>query len=136
MLTSVPGSVANSVDELHLILRLTAIEFTQKALQAIEAREEEMLPRKRPILVSFGCKMPIGLRRQLEKATKKHGIEKTALVLELLSRVLPVVPGRGGAAAGALGRDRIGKSLLYRWVAVLVSMRSRDRGNGPLDRSR
>jgi hypothetical protein len=68
-----------------------AIEFTQKALHAIKAREEEMLPRKRPILVSFGCKMPIGLRRQLEKATKKHGIEKTALVLELLSRVLPVL---------------------------------------------
>jgi hypothetical protein len=40
---------------------------------------------------SWACRMLIGIKRQLKKASKKPGIDQTAIVMELLRKPLPVI---------------------------------------------
>jgi len=63
-------------------------DFAQQLLAEIKA-EDAALTKKRPPLVGFTMKMPLGTKRQLKKAAKKEGVTQSAIVLKGLKLVLP-----------------------------------------------
>lgn len=65
-------------------------EFAQQLLAEIK-QSQALEDRKRPLLTSYAQRMPVGLKRQLIKAAKKHGISQTDIVNQGLRSVLPVL---------------------------------------------
>lgn len=67
-----------------------ATQFAQQMLAQIKS-EQDAHRRKRPLLVSWSQRMPIGLVRQLKAAAKKHGVTQTDIIIQGLRQVLPVL---------------------------------------------
>jgi len=67
-----------------------ATQFAQQLLADIKT-EQGLARRRRPVLVSYAQRMPIGVLRQLRKAAEKHGITQTDIILQGLKSVLPVL---------------------------------------------
>jgi len=67
-----------------------ATQFAQQLLTEIKTEQAEAR-RRRPTLVSYAQRMPLGVIRQLRQASKKHAITQTDIILQGLRNVLPVL---------------------------------------------
>lgn len=70
----------------------TLSESVPELILQIRAREEAEA-RKQPIRVRLDINMPIGTKRRLKKASKRHSVTQTQIILGLLDEHLPKLLG-------------------------------------------
>lgn len=63
----------------------------QFAAEMLNAIQNQGKGRRRPVLVAWSLRMPVGVHRQLQRAAEKHQINMTDIVVEVLRRSLPVL---------------------------------------------
>jgi len=65
-----------------------SLQVASEMLQAIQGRGKGT---RRPVLVAWSLRIPVGVHRQLQKAAEKHEINMTDIVVEALRRTLPAL---------------------------------------------
>ena len=63
-------------------------QFASRLLAELKAAEREQ-ERRHPVLIQYCNRMPVGLKRQLKRARKKHGLTETAIINTALKKILP-----------------------------------------------